>query len=213
MERYRLNASPHSTHAVIGALVGDAPRVLDVGCNEGYLARVCAPACRFWGVDADAASLSRAAQHYEAVRLVDLEAGTERFFDLSFDAIVFGDVLEHLRDPAVVLKRVVDNHLAAGGRVVISLPNVANWAIRLRLLVGRFDYTETGILDRTHLRLFTWASARRMIRDAGLRIDEERGGSSVFGAVLRVVPVLRGLLASSLVFRASRAQDQQRDHE
>lgn len=205
MDRYRLNTSPHSTHAVIGALVGRAPRVLDVGCNQGYLQDVCAAECRFWGLDADETSLAIAARRYEAVRRVDLESEPARHWDGGFDAIVFGDVLEHLRDPRRVLQGLVEHNLAPGGIVVVSLPNIANWRIRLQLLAGRFDYTETGILDRTHLRFFTRASARRLLREAGLRIEAERGGTSVFGAVLRVLPALTGLLASSLVFRARRA--------
>ena len=87
-----------------------------------------------------------------------------------FDAIVYGDVLEHLVDPLRVLVE-LDRALAADGFVVISVPNIAHLYIRLLLLVGRFDYVDRGILDNTHLRFFTERSVRALIADAGLAIE------------------------------------------
>lgn len=200
MERYRLNRSPHSTHAVVAALVGQARTVLDVGCNRGYLRQICSPECSFWGVDADADALEHARRTYEDVRQVDLDQPPQRWWSHDFDAIVFGDVLEHLRDPAPVLAGIVRAQLARDGHVIVSLPNVANWRIRLQLLFGSFRYEETGILDRTHLRFFTFRSAREMIEASGLRIVEVHAGSSVFGGILRVLPALRGLLATTAIF-------------
>jgi SAM-dependent methyltransferase len=87
-----------------------------------------------------------------------------------FDAILLGDVLEHLRDPQDLLVR-LRSFLAPGGCVVASLPNVAHASVRLALLQGRFDYQPEGLLDRTHLRFFTLASLRAMFHDAGYAIS------------------------------------------
>ena len=87
----------------------------------------------------------------------------------TFDVVVCADVLEHLDDPAAVLAR-VRRWLSPRGVLFVSLPNVANVAIRLALLAGRFEYAEAGILDRTHLRFFTRRSARRLVENAGFRI-------------------------------------------
>ena len=89
--------------------------------------------------------------------------------DPDFDAIVCGDVLEHLVHPAPVL-RALGRALAPGGVVVVSVPNVAHLWMRLSLLVGRFDYAERGILDRTHLRFFTERSLRALLTEVGLTI-------------------------------------------
>jgi 2-polyprenyl-3-methyl-5-hydroxy-6-metoxy-1,4-benzoquinol methylase len=105
-------------------------------------------------------------------------------FDAPFDAIVYGDVLEHLVDP---LRTVVglNRWLAPGGRVVVSVPNVAHLLIRLSLLVGRFDYFDRGILDRTHLRFFTDRSLRRLLGAAGL-VVVRRTATAV--PIFQVVP-------------------------
>jgi SAM-dependent methyltransferase len=91
----------------------------------------------------------------------------------TFDVVVCADVLEHLEDPAAVLAR-VRKWLSPGGLLLVSLPNVANVAVRLSLLAGRFEYAEAGILDRTHLRFFTRRSARRLVEAAGFRIRRLR---------------------------------------
>jgi 2-polyprenyl-3-methyl-5-hydroxy-6-metoxy-1,4-benzoquinol methylase len=87
-----------------------------------------------------------------------------------FDAIVYGDVLEHLIDPRRVLVE-LDRALGPEGFVVISVPNIAHLYIRLLLLLGRFDYIDRGILDDSHLRFFTARSLRALIADAGLTIE------------------------------------------
>ena len=89
--------------------------------------------------------------------------------DRQFDVVLLLDVLEHLRDPERILRRA--RRALTGGRVIVSLPNVANVTVRLTLLFGRFEYTERGILDRTHLRFFTRRSALRMLRDAGFTVE------------------------------------------
>jgi len=87
-----------------------------------------------------------------------------------FDAIVYGDVIEHLVDPLAVLVG-LNRALASDGLVFISVPNIAHLYVRLLLLVGRFDYTDRGILDNTHLRFFTEHSLRALIAGAGLTIE------------------------------------------
>ncbi len=91
----------------------------------------------------------------------------------TFDVVVCADVLEHLEDPAAVLAR-VRRWLSPGGVLFVSLPNVANVAVRFALLAGRFEYAEAGILDRTHLRFFTRRSARRLVEGTGFRIRRLR---------------------------------------
>jgi hypothetical protein len=78
-------------------------------------------------------------------------------------------VIEHLYDPAVVLKK-VKPLLKKDGLVIISTPNIANWLVRLRLLFGLFDYKDEGVMDKTHIRFFTLKSLKKLISYAGFRL-------------------------------------------
>ena len=114
-----------------------------------------------------------ASQVCDRVIVADLEA-KEAFEPLgseTFDVVLALDVLEHLRDPAPVLKCAA-SYLTPGGIAVVSIPNVTHGALRLSLLEGRFNYTEQGLLDRTHLRFFDRHAAEQLISEAGLTISQ-----------------------------------------
>jgi len=115
-----------------------------------------------------------------------------------FDVVVMADVLEHLRRPEQTLLRMRE-FLRPGGYGVVSVPNIANFRIRLGLLLGRFEYEDEGILDRTHLRFFTKRSAQVMIEGAGYEVLEFHPGATRMPSVcLRVWPTL---CAVHLVFK------------
>lgn len=197
---YECNPAPHGTHMIVADEIGRDRFVLDVGCNRGYLKRLCHPSNRFHGLDADPEAVDRArAQGYELARVADLNVPESLELDDVYDTMVMADVLEHLLHPQAVLGRLL-GLVADTGRVIVSLPNVAHLSVRLPLLMGRFDYTETGILDRTHLHFYTLETARRLLRDAGLRIVRERYSSNRFGPLLAMFPMLAPLLAYTFIF-------------
>jgi SAM-dependent methyltransferase len=150
-------------------------RVLDVGCGSGVLgARLRARGNVVWGVDAAQDIAEPAARRLDRFMLTDITDATAiggLLGDERFDAIVFADVLEHLPDPVGTLRSYL-RFLAPEGKVLVSVPNVAVWNVRAGLLLGRFQYTATGTLDRTHLRFFTRANLERALADAGLQADE-----------------------------------------
>jgi 2-polyprenyl-3-methyl-5-hydroxy-6-metoxy-1,4-benzoquinol methylase len=167
----------NSSQALELELVGPNRRVLDVGCATGFLGKaLAAQGCAVIGVEFDPQAAAEARALVDEVVEADLNvtALADLFPGRQFDAIVFGDVLEHLLDPDAVLRSAVEL-LAAGGAVVISIPNVAHGSLRLALLQGRWDYLETGLLDRTHLRFFTRESVLLMVAGAGLHITDLRG--------------------------------------
>ena len=158
-------------------LVGRNRRVLDVGCATGFLGEaLAAQGCTVTGVERDAQAAAEARTHLDEVVEADFNvmALADLFPGRDFDVIVFGDVLEHLMDPDAVLRSAV-KLLATGGAVVISIPNVTHGSLRLAVLQGRWDYRDTGLLDRTHLRFFTRESVVRMVADAGLHVTSLRG--------------------------------------
>jgi SAM-dependent methyltransferase len=121
------------------------------------------------------AAATEAARHLARVVVADLETAdlVQEFGAASFDVVVFGDVLEHLRDPLTVLRQ-ARPLLRPGGYVVISTPNIAHGDVRLALLAGRFNYTKVGILDDTHLRFFTRDSLVQFLHDSGFVLAELR---------------------------------------
>ena len=167
--RYALKPDPHSSHSVILAWLGagGGRRLLDVGAADALLSRHLGDAgWRVTGIEADPHLAAAGRPYCEQMVVSDLDRELPDF-DEPFDAIVYGDVLEHLVDPLRTLQG-LNRWLAPGGRVVVSVPNVAHLLIRLSLLVGRFDYFDRGILDRTHLRFFTERSLKRLLMAAGL---------------------------------------------
>lgn len=151
-------------------------RVLDVGCGSGVhgaeLQRL--HGHRVVGVDISASSIEKAKTRLAEAYVADVtRPEAYPFGSQQFDVILFSDMLEHLTDPLDVLVRHYQL-LAPGGQVLISLPNVAIWNVRLALLFGRFEYGDTGTLDRTHMRFFTRRSFRRFLSEAGLAVSRYR---------------------------------------
>lgn len=179
----------NSSHALLVELVGADRRVLDVGCATGYLGRVLKDrGCVVSGVELDPEAAEAAEQVLDGVLVGDVDTLdlVGHFGKESFDVVVFGDVLEHLPDPAAVLRK-VRPLLSDTGSVVASVPNVAHGSVRLALLEGRFDYRPLGLLDATHLRFFTRESLHALFREAGLvPVDVRRTTAGVFETEVQV---------------------------
>lgn len=146
--------------------------VLELGCSSGYFGRALIQrGHRVVGVegDPDAAALA------EAAGLDVIQGDLENPFTLEameeqFDVILLMDVLEHLRAPEKLLIR-LRSFLKPSGLLIVTGPNVAYWRVRLALLLGEWRYTETGILDCTHLRFYTLAGWEALIRGAGYELS------------------------------------------
>jgi O-antigen biosynthesis protein len=162
----------NTSHALIVEFVGRGKRVLDVGCAAGELARVLVErGCAVTGIEIDPEAAHQAEEHCERVVVGDVEELdlSELLGDEAFDVIVFGDTLEHLKDPLRTLDR-LKPFLRSEGYVVASIPNVAHGSVRLALIQGKFRYSPLGLLDNTHLRFFTRESVEQLFEDAGFLI-------------------------------------------
>lgn len=167
-----LNERAHGGHAKLLRLVGRDSRVLDVGCSSGYLARpLVERGCTVVGIERDEAAAAAARDVCSEVLVGDAETMELPFEPGSFDVVLCGDLVEHLREPEAFLAR-VRPLLRPGGRLALTTPNVANWAMRLGLLFGRWRYTDRGILDRTHLHLYTRRTLEEALARAGYRVVE-----------------------------------------
>jgi 2-polyprenyl-3-methyl-5-hydroxy-6-metoxy-1,4-benzoquinol methylase len=192
-------SNPNNSHTLMVELVGGTKRVLDVGCATGYLAQALVErGCTVSGIEFDEEAAEEARPHLERLVVGDIEKIDlgETFGDDRFDVVVFGDVLEHLRDPLPVL-RSARKLLADRGSVVASIPNIAHGSVRLALMAGRFDYQPLGLLDSTHVRFFTRSSIEDLFREADLvPIDVRRTTAGFFDTP---VPVSEGEFPAEVV--------------
>ncbi len=181
----------NTSHRHMVEMIGSNKRVLDVGCSTGYLAKTLAGfGNRVTGIECDPVAAQAARAHAERVVVADLDqADLGSVVDGEvFDVVVFGDVLEHLRDPLPVLRQ-ARHLLAPGGYVVISIPHVAHGDVRMSLMLGRFPYRSLGLLDSTHLRFFTRANLQSLLLGAGFAAIEIRTTTApLFGTEIGVRP-------------------------
>jgi GT2 family glycosyltransferase/Flp pilus assembly protein TadD/2-polyprenyl-3-methyl-5-hydroxy-6-metoxy-1,4-benzoquinol methylase len=152
----------------------DAARVLDIGCAAGVLGQELKrrQPCEVVGVEIDPAAAREA-----RARLDQVVEGDVEHIDLKplgvFDAAICADVLEHLRDPVALLKK-VRGVLSDTGVLIASLPNVRHIEVVQRLVEGGWTYQPEGVMDRDHLRFFTRRSAEQLLDDAGFEVAEAR---------------------------------------
>jgi methionine biosynthesis protein MetW len=179
MSRYRVDiepSNPNDSHFQVVQLVGSGHDVLDVGCADGDVGRLLQETGnRVSGLDRDEEAAEKARADLQRVVVADLDTSSllDHFEAASFDVVVLADVLEHLREPERALREATEL-LREGGRLVLSVPNVAHGALRLALLQGRWSYTEVGLLDRTHLHFFTRTSLLQLLEGVGLAVDDLR---------------------------------------
>jgi methionine biosynthesis protein MetW len=174
--RYREAIERHGfsrTHHQIVQWIPRGARVLELGCASGYHgeAFIKERGCTVVGVELDENAAREARTRGLDVRVGSLEDPRFRSsIAEQFDVVTAADVLEHLADPASVLGH-MRRWLAPGGRAIIAVPNIATWRMRKQIFFrGDFEYQETGILDRTHLRFFTWRSLNGLVAEHGFTI-------------------------------------------
>ncbi len=146
--------------------------LLDVGCSTGLLGErlIKEKGCKVYGVDISELAIREAKKRLTMAEYMDVEED-ELPFDVKFDVILFADILEHLLFPEQVLNK-FKKYLKKEGIYIISLPNVANIRIRLKLLMGKWDYQKSGILDEGHLHFYTYNSAKVMFHKNGFYIQK-----------------------------------------
>jgi 2-polyprenyl-3-methyl-5-hydroxy-6-metoxy-1,4-benzoquinol methylase len=156
---------------LVARIPAGAASALDVGCSRGETARLLRKAgiTRVVGIEPDAGDAAEAARLCDRVLGAPLEDVREEFPG-QFDAVLFGDVLEHLVDPSAALAH-VRPWLSPRGVVVASVPNLGHWSVLGDLLEGRFDYVPYSILSGTHLRFFTRRTLHDLFEASGYQVD------------------------------------------
>lgn len=149
-------------------------RILDVGCgagSNGKLIQELYPSSNVTGITCSQTEYDEASKFLSCCIYADVERD-DLFFEEQFDVLLFCHVLEHLVDPVSVIKKLLP-YLKAEGKVIILVPNIATWRERWKLVLGQFEYTESGIMDKTHLHFYTFHSAHRYLIDPISRLQLE----------------------------------------
>ena len=168
-----------SEHKQILEWVGRDKKILEVGCHTGYFSAVLKKnGSRVTGMEIYKPALEKAEPHLEKAVLGNVE-DEQVWNEVSgdkFDVILFMHVLEHLVAPEDILEKFKEL-LNENGIIIICLPNINNWSNRLDMLKGNFNYTEQGVMDKTHLKFFNYFSARKLIESVGLSVLDYSGVS------------------------------------
>lgn len=146
-------------------------RVLDIGCSTGYFgeALIELKQCEVVGLDIFPDDIEAAKTRLTQAEVRNIE--TDVVDDLGrFDVIIFADVLEHLLQPIEALKKVKEL-LNQDGKIIFSIPNMGHASVRLNLLAGNFEYTDTGPLDKTHLHYYDQVEVHRIFMESDLKIS------------------------------------------
>lgn len=162
---------------VMGFIPEDVATVLEVGCGEGdFGCRLKERGAReVWGIEIVEEAGHKAQKRLDTVLIGDVAGLIDQLPDRYFDLVVFNDVLEHMVDPFDVLAR-IKGKVSARGVVFSSIPNIRYyWTFRDLLVYGEWEYEESGILDWTHLRFFTFKSIRRMYQRLGYEVVRHEG--------------------------------------
>ncbi len=169
---YHDKRDPWSSHTIIYEWLRKLPKgaeVLDIGAASGTLGRMCQGLdLRLKGIEPNPQWAQMAHPFYSDFFVGQLEEVPAKFLEET-DVVVLADVLEHMSDPQTVLTGLVGKQ-SVDCQFIISVPNIANIWVRLNLLFGHFDYTERGILDRTHLHFYTRSTFLSLIRASGLNV-------------------------------------------
>jgi 2-polyprenyl-3-methyl-5-hydroxy-6-metoxy-1,4-benzoquinol methylase len=201
---YTLKLHYTSPHSMTRDRVAPGARVLDLGCAGGYMGAVLRSQKRCFVRGLDVAPVQAGILDEFAVH--DLNDGVPPIGPGQYDVCLLLDVIEHLNRPEAFLEEL---HCALGAspstEVILSTGNVACLVTRLMLVGGQFNYGKRGILDVTHTRLFTFASMRRALVQAGFDVVETRGIPAPFPLAIGDNFMSRALLAlNRLAIRLSR---------
>jgi 2-polyprenyl-3-methyl-5-hydroxy-6-metoxy-1,4-benzoquinol methylase len=163
----------HARSEIMRLVPAGARFILDIGCSSGMLGKALkeeAGLRTVWGIEISPDFAREAEKYLDRVFVKDIENDDTILEDGElFDCIICADVLEHLKDPWAVLVK-LSAHLAAGGRLVASIPNIQHYKVVRDIITDRWLYRSEGILDRDHLRFFSLATIKNLFAVSGYKI-------------------------------------------
>jgi len=159
---------------ILSLIDGDKLDILDIGCGRGVLAQeLVRLGHKVSGVDISDEALNEAKEWLSESYCFDIQGRwPEEIKSKKFDLVIASEVIEHIFDPVVFLNN-IKGILNKDGKVIITTPNILFWKNRFKIFFGKFEYTNSGLMDFGHIRFLTIKSARKYIKQSGLKIEKE----------------------------------------
>jgi len=197
-----LTEAENSAWKIVYDLVEPNQKILDIGCSSGNLGQelISKKTCRVHGVDISKEDVDIAKKKLHKAWVFDVETDVIEKIKDRYDAVLLIDVIEHLNDPIKALQK-IRNFMKKDGKIVFSIPNMAHTSIRLELLKGKFNYTETGLLDYTHLHFYTGDFIKKVFQMAGFSIDSINCTSVTYPESLLTLELKKVGLRSTKAFK------------
>lgn len=186
--------------------------VLDVGCATGSLGKAIRASKmpkKLVGIEIDPKAQKKASRYYDEILLLDIDVARLPLKKDEFDCVVLADVLEHLKNPSSFLQK-LKNHLAPSGIIIISVPNFLFILNRINILFGNLEYSEKGIMDKTHLRLFSLLGFKKLVNDNNFETVKMEGYFNTrpvlafMGILARIFPSLFAYQLLAVVKKVAR---------
>lgn len=205
---YRKDYFESERPEVFALVEPSAKIILDVGCGAGTLGASLKkqyPKRKIFGLEIDQTAAFKARKFLDQVFVGDIQNCEINIEPGTLDCIILADVLEHVVHPERVLVR-LKPLLRPNGCVIVSLPNMRHYTVFIRLLINGWQYEDSGLFDKTHLRFFSRQSMIDLIENAGFRIDVEKSRFS--GSIkMKAVNVLcfnklKDFITAQYIFRA-----------
>ncbi len=191
-------------NAILSLFPSSAKKVLDIGCSDGQLGKIIKDKFQVevHGLDISAEALALAQDNLEKTFLLDINSDewTDKLTDNKYDVVILSEVLEHLFAPDKVLAE-VKKILADKGEVIITIPNLLFWKNRLKIFLGKWEYTDQGLMDRGHIHFFSWHSFVKMLDKAGFYITASKHHLPTRGTKW-LGKIFPGLFAYQFIVRA-----------
>lgn len=161
----------YTSRCKIFKLIPPGSKVLEIGCGSGRLANLLTirKKCRVYCVEKEPAMAGIARNKCVEMLNMDIETEELPYERGAFACIILGNVLEHMKEPSKILAN-LKKYLSDDGFLIYSVPNIVNWHSRMTIFLGKFEYAESGVFDKTHLRFYNLNSAKKLAEDAGYRI-------------------------------------------
>lgn len=178
----------NARHSVADQFPEKIKNILDIGCGQGAFLNLIKvkTGAETWGVEMVKEIGEKAKDKVDKILIGQIEDLIDSIPDDYFDYITFNDVLEHLIEPTKVLE-MVKPKLSKNGKIVASIPNVRFYSNLYALIFKKdWKYTNSGILDSTHMRFFTKKSMKRMFEDAGYKLTKQEGINKTKSLKLRL---------------------------
>lgn len=183
---------------------GKVVRSLEIGCGTGLTSAWIHQKYHCWttGIELNETAAEDAGKRLDQVIVADIQT-----FDLDlgpFDLVLCLDVLEHLRNPDVVMRKMA-SVLSDEGCIIASIPNLQHFSVSMNLLRGKWEYSDNGLLDRTHATFFVKQSILKLFHDNGLYIEQLESNMGKVPRLLNAITVgmFDGLLSYQYLVRAS----------